>query len=156
MNTASASATGRESSVVKSSRFSRVFPTTRRSRSGSNMGISPFRSRAILSASLSTQVTWCPKSAKQAPDTSPTYPEPIIATRMRYLVCLKPSEVRGTDSQFPAHWEPDADQNAGEAGEWWISWLLGRHDINSRPKQRPAKVDFDRGRLGIIGRCPEN
>ena len=27
---------------------------------------------AILSPSLSTQVTWWPKSAKQAPDTSPT------------------------------------------------------------------------------------
>ena len=27
---------------------------------------------AILPASLSTQVTWWPKSAKQAPDTSPT------------------------------------------------------------------------------------
>ena len=36
------------------------------------IGISPRRSAAILLSSLSTQVTWWPKSAKQAPETSPT------------------------------------------------------------------------------------
>src|SRR5215469_15635367 len=49
------------------------------------MGISPRDNAAILSASLSTQVTWWPKWAKQAPDTSPTYPVPIMATRMAVL-----------------------------------------------------------------------
>jgi len=36
------------------------------------IGISPWRRRAILAASLSTQTTSWPNWAKQAPDTSPT------------------------------------------------------------------------------------
>jgi hypothetical protein len=41
----------------------------------------PLRNASILDASLSTQVTTWPKSAKHAPDTSPTYPVPITAMR---------------------------------------------------------------------------
>ena len=40
----------------------------------------PSRRRWILPASLSMQQTVWPKSAKQAPETRPTYPVPIIAT----------------------------------------------------------------------------
>src|SRR5688572_2961820 len=41
------------------------------------MGISPPLSVAILSASLSTQITALPFSARHAPTTRPTYPVPI-------------------------------------------------------------------------------
>src|SRR3954447_5430276 len=44
--------------------------------------MSPRNSRSILPASLSTQVTETPNSEKQAPDTNPTYPVPIIAMRI--------------------------------------------------------------------------
>src|SRR5918999_1220434 len=49
------------------------------------MGISLRWSRAILSASLSTQTTSLPVSARQAPATRPTYPLPITATCMSRL-----------------------------------------------------------------------
>src|ERR1700730_8001447 len=39
---------------------------------GSKIGTFPFWSSAIFAACLSIQVTTCPKSEKQAPDTSPT------------------------------------------------------------------------------------
>src|ERR1700755_2415109 len=44
------------------------------------MGISPLLREAIFCSCLSTHTTWCPKSEKHAPDTSPTYPAPIIAS----------------------------------------------------------------------------
>jgi len=72
MKTASASATGALRSVAKSSRPAFTLEATSASSPGSKIGISPRRKAAILSESLSTQVTWWPKSAKQAPETSPT------------------------------------------------------------------------------------
>jgi hypothetical protein len=72
MNTASASRMAWEGSVVKKSRPCSTLSFTNSSRPGSKIGISPFCSRAILPASLSTQVTVWPKSAKHAPDTRPT------------------------------------------------------------------------------------
>ena len=47
-----------------------------------NIGITPRSRASILRVSLSTQVTSWPKSEKQAPETKPTYPVPIIAMRM--------------------------------------------------------------------------
>ena len=52
---------------------------------GSKIGISPRFRRAILSSSRSTQTTSIPNSEKQAPDTRPTYPVPIIAMRIAVL-----------------------------------------------------------------------
>ena len=72
MKTASASRTASAASAAKNSRPSRTFEATSWSSPGSKIGISPFFSRAILPASLSTQVTTWPKSAKQAPETRPT------------------------------------------------------------------------------------
>src|SRR5487761_115623 len=46
------------------------------------MGTSPPLRRSILPASTSTQTTWLPASARQAPVTKPTYPEPKIVTRI--------------------------------------------------------------------------
>src|ERR1700731_4546781 len=43
------------------------------------MGINPLCRLSTFLWSLSTQMTLCPTSAKQAPVTRPTYPEPIIA-----------------------------------------------------------------------------
>ena len=53
----------------------RPAPTLRRTTSpspGSKIGISPRSRAAILAASLSTQMTFMPNSAKHAPVTSPT------------------------------------------------------------------------------------
>ena len=82
MKMASADLAGSARLVVKNSRSSRTLVATSSARPGSKIGISPLVSWAILSASLSTQVTMWPKSAKQAPEIRPTYPEPIIAMRM--------------------------------------------------------------------------
>src|SRR5918994_1565100 len=46
------------------------------------MGISPTASRSIFRASTSTHSTWLPASARQAPVTRPTYPEPKMVTRI--------------------------------------------------------------------------
>src|SRR5512133_3741884 len=85
MNTAFAPATA---DVRSDENFRRPPPTlleTRSARPGSKIGISPPSSRAILSVSLSTQVTSTPNSEKQAAETSPTYPAQIIAMRMAEL-----------------------------------------------------------------------
>ena len=42
----------------------------------------PALSCEIFASSVSTQATSCPNSAKQVPETKPTYPEPIMATRI--------------------------------------------------------------------------
>src|SRR6266851_750001 len=82
MNTASAPVTAALRSVVKLSRPAAALLATSWSRPGSKIGISPRLKRSILAASLSTQVTVTPNSEKQAPETSPTYPVPIIAMPM--------------------------------------------------------------------------
>src|SRR6476660_7118552 len=62
------------------------------------MGIFPLRSIATLAASLSTQMTSLPVSAKQAPTTKPTYSVPITAIFIR-----APAPVDYTD--IPRHSE---------------------------------------------------
>src|SRR5208282_1302720 len=52
------------------------------------MGTSPSRSAEILFSSLSTRTTSCPRSAKHAPVTNPTYPEPTTAMRIASLLSL--------------------------------------------------------------------
>src|SRR5205814_4882186 len=59
-------------------------------------GTRPARNTSILRASLSRQVTLWPTSAKQAPVTRPTYPEPIIDRS----ICGCPSEVAGILTEF--------------------------------------------------------
>src|SRR5580700_191611 len=95
MNTASAPSSAVLRSVVKLNRPAAALAETSCSRPGSKIGISPRCKRAIFSASLSTQVTDTPNSEKQAPETSPTYPVPIIATR----ICRLPSERLATAAQ---------------------------------------------------------
>src|SRR5712692_1165018 len=70
-------------SVLYSSLPSRTFFATSASRPGSYIGILPDLIEAILASSLSTQVTLMPKSAKQPPLTSPTYPVPTTAICIR-------------------------------------------------------------------------
>jgi len=68
----SASATGPFNSVVKSIRFAWTFEANKLVEPGlEDRDLAPVQRRNLLS-SLSTQVTWWPKSAKQAPETSPT------------------------------------------------------------------------------------
>src|SRR6516225_2053908 len=56
------------------------------------MGTRPAWSVLTFASSLSTQITLWPTSAKQAPVTSPTYPEPMIEISMNddclYLLSL--------------------------------------------------------------------
>ena len=72
MKITSASRMASAPSSVNDRRPALTFLATRSSRPGSKIGISPRCSRSILDGSLSMQVTTCPKSAKQAPDTRPT------------------------------------------------------------------------------------
>src|SRR4030081_3349345 len=61
------------------------WPRCRLSNSGRNfswMGTCPFLRAVNFCSSLSTTMTSWPRSAKQAPATKPTYPEPTIAIRM--------------------------------------------------------------------------
>src|SRR5271170_2283413 len=53
------------------------------------MGTCPSLRAASLRSSLSTRMTSWPRSAKQAPATNPTYPEPTTAIRMVRLQGLK-------------------------------------------------------------------
>src|ERR1041384_2621873 len=97
---------------------------TRASNPGSKIGITPELIEAIWLSSLSTQVTLIPKSAKQAPETSPTYPVPITA------MCIASPILRALDlaceeinrllealseaySRFPA-------ENVARAADVWL------------------------------------
>src|SRR6266481_1860072 len=53
------------------------------------MGTSPRLSAASFFSSLSTKMTSWPRSAKQAPATKPTYPEPTTA------ICMRPFSPKG-------------------------------------------------------------
>ncbi len=79
LNTTSTSSRHSFRSVVKCSRPSFTLRDTRSSSPGSYMGIVPLMRLSILRLSMSTHVTSMPTSAKQAPDTRPTYPVPTIA-----------------------------------------------------------------------------
>src|SRR6266540_2655433 len=46
--------------------------------------MTPFPSAAIFDSSLSTQITFMPRSARAAPVTSPTYPVPTMQMFMIY------------------------------------------------------------------------
>ena len=82
MNTASAPATAAFRSVVKDSRPALALTATTSSRPGSKIGMPPAFRVSTLPASLSMQITSWPNSDRQAPETSPTYPVPIMAMRM--------------------------------------------------------------------------
>src|ERR1035438_127405 len=56
------------------------------------MGGSPRRSFSILEKSVSTQVTRCPRYARHAPVTVPTYPVPMTVT---LIFAISPSLLRG-------------------------------------------------------------
>src|ERR1700756_4642127 len=49
------------------------------------MGILPACNVAMREASLSVATTSCPASARQLPETSPTYPHPITASFTRHF-----------------------------------------------------------------------
>ena len=70
-------------STVKASRPEASPEASSGSRPGSQIGHCPSRSRRTRSASMSAHTTRCPPSARQAPVTSPTYPEPNTAMRIR-------------------------------------------------------------------------
>ena len=53
------------------------------------MVISPLDNRATFEASISTQVTLLPVSAKHVPVTSPTYPVPTTAIFINKLLVYK-------------------------------------------------------------------
>ena len=72
IKTASASSQASSRLSVKDSRFAAVFRAISRARPGSKIGVLPARSKASLSAFLSTQTTSCPKSDRQTPETRPT------------------------------------------------------------------------------------
>ncbi len=82
-------ATAGARSVVNSRRPCLELRSKRISRPGSKMGTSPLRMRSTLAASMSTQMTWLPVSAKQVPVTKPTYPVPTTAIFMMRVV-LRP------------------------------------------------------------------
>src|SRR5262249_29637112 len=82
MNTASAPRTDSPSAVVNANRPCSRFERTISPSPGSKIGISPAFRVEIFILSLSTHVTWWPKSAIQAPETRPTKQLPIIVPRM--------------------------------------------------------------------------
>src|SRR5215471_1555799 len=53
------------------------------------MGTWPAFSWAMRPASMSVHITWCPASARQAPVTKPTYPQPITDRRKRISLVIE-------------------------------------------------------------------
>src|SRR5262245_7041320 len=80
MNTTFDALTAVGRSVVNVSRPSLTLRSTISGRPGSKNGSSPALSFSIFVASESTQMTLLPKSARQAPETRPTYPVPTTVS----------------------------------------------------------------------------
>src|SRR5215471_3548723 len=80
MNTIFEVLTAAGRSVVNVSRPSLTLRATISGRPGSKNGSSPALSFSIFTASESTQMTLLPKSARQAPETRPTYPVPTTVS----------------------------------------------------------------------------
>src|SRR5918995_2412409 len=70
------------------------------------MGISPTASRSIFRASTSTHSTWLPASARQAPVTRPTYPEPKMVTRILSEVSDGESRAAYLKEGGGSSWQP--------------------------------------------------
>src|SRR5438270_9378987 len=93
----------RRSASFRSSENVNRCPRCRFNNSGKNfswIGTWPSRSAASFFWSLSTRMTSCPRSAKQAPATNPTYPEPTTAMR----IGMYPSET-GSSVSAAEGWE---------------------------------------------------
>jgi hypothetical protein len=78
MNCSVPCATAASASVVKCRRPASTLRWIMSCSPGSWIGTPPAFSRSILRASTSRQSTSLPTSARQVPDTNPTYPLPII------------------------------------------------------------------------------
>src|SRR5437588_6296477 len=77
------------------------------------MGTWPAFKAASFCSSLSTRMTSCPRSAKHAPATSPTYPDPTTAICIRYSGYLSENRFDnyfisfscgGCANHLPPHW----------------------------------------------------
>src|SRR3982751_3880573 len=99
------------------------------------MGILPALIISILMASLSTQVTLLPNSAKQAPLTSPTYPVPITAMCM--FVSTPGSAVKINDEALY-----NARRQWGMRNERFLGAAFGR--------RRLSRYDESEGRHAAI------
>src|SRR5207244_12607325 len=66
------------------------------------MGTWPAFKAASFCSSLSTRITSCPRSAKHAPATSPTYPDPTTAICIRYSGYLTENRLDNYFISFPA------------------------------------------------------
>ena len=84
LNTISTSSITLSRDVVKCNLPAAELRATNSSNPGSYMGIIPAIRLSIFCLSISTHVTSTPISAKQAPDTSPTYPDPTMAIFINY------------------------------------------------------------------------
>src|SRR6187455_3060935 len=82
MKTASTPLFSSARSVAKVSRPAAALRITNSSSPGSKIGTTPPRRPSIFAASRSTQTISWPSSDRQAPATSPTYPEPMISNFM--------------------------------------------------------------------------
>ena len=83
MNCSVPCATARATSVVKCSRPAVTLRSTMTPSPGSWIGMPPDWSRRIFSAFTSMHITSLPISARQAPETRPTYPVPTTVTFMQ-------------------------------------------------------------------------
>src|SRR3546814_21157334 len=96
--------------------------------------MAPLFSLSILRWSVSTQVTSMPNCEKQAPETSPTYPVPIMAMRIMEL------------SQYhPYGGHPDGSTRSERISH--LFFRVSVHDLQNFPPKIVARQCEGRDRL---------
>src|SRR5437667_12821552 len=96
------------------------------------MGTWPVFKAASFCSSLSTRMTSCPRSAKHAPATSPTYPDPTTAICIRCSGYLSENRFDNYFISFPAELPPITD-----AGDRMVMDHTGR-PISAQRSLPPA------------------
>src|SRR5437016_7628491 len=112
------------------------------------MGTWPAFKAASFCSSLSTRTTSCPRSAKHAPATSPTYPDPTTAICIRCSGCLARTNSTITLSVFPAEVARITYRRIGQTSHLYVTTVtasaeatLGTRDVDRRC---PKLQDFER------------
>src|SRR5947199_1866436 len=112
------------------------------------MGTWPAFKAASFCSSLSTRITSCPRSAKHAPATSPTYPDPTTAICIRYSGYLTENRFDNYFISFPAEVARITYRRIGQTSYLYVTTVtasaeatLGNRDVDRRC---PKLQDFER------------
>src|SRR5207249_264316 len=127
------------------------------------MGTWPAFKAASFCSSLSTRMTSCPRSAKHAPATSPTYPDPTTAICIRYSGYLSENRFDNYFISFPAEVARITQRRPGQTSHRYVTTVTASAEATfcrpdaDRPKFAEYRVPGSENSshaLAIFSRVP--